>query len=148
MAFNGEYRITGSKSKEEATVFKVHEINSRARISCEIGGKTYFWSISSNKSDHITLKKKSNEPEQNFRLFIGSGGGLIKFGYGKSPSYSVKLIDGVLKKTSERSSNTEIKTGCLVNRMPTNETFLVYPENDDITFYCGLGTIHILRKHL
>ena len=80
-------------------MFKVHDINSRARISCKIEGKTYFWSISSNKSDHITLKKINNGPEQNFGLFIGSGGGLIKFGHGKSPSYSVKLIDGVLNDT-------------------------------------------------
>ena len=134
-----EFKIIGSQLENNATVFNIKgDVNTTAKISCQYAGRTLFWTWQNSKN-HISLEENEYEHQQNFKLLTGSGEGLIKFGYGRSPSYSLKFLEGVLKKTKERSSNTEIKPGCLVQRAPTNETFLIYPGSHDNTFYFGLN---------
>ena len=136
--------IIGTSVENEATVFTIIEDeDTNVTISYTNNkGEVYYWTqnTAASNTEKLMLSKKEefkNKQNQQFKLLINSGEGLIKFACGQGHIYSVSIRLTQSKNTNilcasrlRSSGDTEIEPGCKISRAPPNETFLVYPADN------------------
>ena len=136
--------IIGTSVENESAVFTIIEDEDTNVTISYTNNKdeVYYWTqnIVDSKLHPLRLSKKEefgNKINQQFKLLINSGEGLIKFACGQGHIYSVLIQLTTSKNTNilcasrlRSSGDTEIEPGCKISRAPPNETFLAYPADN------------------
>ena len=149
-------KIIGTKKIDDAYTFKITgDINTNCEISCDMERETFYWTWKKQdpntwkkQDSDIFLEKWNNEKDKQhkFQIQTSSGEALIKFTYKPKdrcqPLKISKKTKALFASKDHRTTDTAIRIEFRsLNRAPTDQTFLIYPENNETKFYLSLNHI-------